>query len=175
MTGLHNKNPDYFYDRGNLFNTWLDGTHPRPSQPSSFTRRRIAAESANAKRAVGAPTALQAKSLRRTAAPENASRAAEKTPRPTSGYGNGSQTAAVAGARLAGFATQHMTLRETAQLLRLIAERERIRIPAPSETDRRLPLMLGRFVAAHVAPGLAAKYLEILQARLERGEPFSPK
>ncbi len=140
--GLHNRYPSYFYRRGNLFNTYLgysdDQTLPPPAKAEprkKTTRQSPARRNRKTQASKAAPPVRQA--------------------RP-------SREAAEAGARLAGFAKAHLSLVETERLLHLIAVRAGVPVEPSEELDWRLPLDLGRFIAEHVAPDLAATYLAAL-------------
>ena len=145
--GLHNRYPSYFYKRGNLFNTYL-GYSDDQGVPEQEQKRR-----SRPKRAETAPCPP----AQRTSTPPQ--------PKPR---GEATDLAA----RLARFATQHLTLEETRRLLRLIATNEGITINDEAELDSNASLKLERFVRDHLAPQLAARYLHALNGRLARGEPL---
>ena len=110
---------------------------------------------------VDGETLLQEKSARRSRSerPKAAPRA-----RP-------SQASVEAGARLGRFAREHLSLTDTERLFRLIAAGAGVRIEWRAKLDARLPLALGQFVAEHVAPDEAARYVAVLEERMKRGEP----
>jgi hypothetical protein len=144
---LHNRYPSYFYKRGNLFNTYLGHTDkgPPPANPEG------------------------------TGASANAARKRRPSSRGVRRRPSGASREAVAGALLARFAKEHLSLPETERLLRLIAADVGIHVEQRRDLGLRLPTELGEFVRDHVPAERAASYLSTLNQRLALGHPLIQK
>jgi hypothetical protein len=191
--GLHNRPPGYAYKRGNLFNTYLGYSDDQPARAEETRSRsysdpvaRARAEKvARAEKAYSRTKPKRSSSKPKRSSSDPAARAGEtrsrskpkrssyEPKRNSSPAKRPATTPAVD--ELARFIRAHFTPAEKERFTRLIAADLGVAAPEELQDDWMLNSKVRLFLEQHLSVELAAKYLEALTGRLERGEPLIRK